>query len=135
MSSFGLPFEAMICSPSGSGLGPMRGLKGGLNPQGELAYCPIPRPAPDFVVTTKATAVPVPAGASGPNSTRAPGFQYTGGSGGNGLHNKAAGVRIMDANSIQGARAVYMNQSGRTVNPATGKTVPNADPSAHHHLD
>jgi hypothetical protein len=80
------------------------------------------------VVTTKGTAVPLPAGASGPNSTRAPGFQYTGGSGGNGLHNKVTGVRIMDADSNR-ARAVYMNQSGQTVNPATGKTVPNADPS------
>ena len=128
-------FEAMICSPSGGGLGPMNGLKGGLNPQGELAHCPIPRSTPDFVVTTKGTAVPVPAGASGPASTRASGFQYTGGSGGNGLNDKVTGVRIMDANSNQGARAVYMNQSGQTVNPATGKTVPNSDPSAHHYLD
>ncbi|SEP83996.1 RHS repeat-associated core domain-containing protein [Pseudomonas cuatrocienegasensis] len=36
-------FEAMICSPSGAGgFGPMGGLRGGLSPQGELAYCPVP---------------------------------------------------------------------------------------------
>jgi RHS repeat-associated protein len=36
-------FETMICSPGGTGgFGPMGGLRGGLTPQGELAYCPIP---------------------------------------------------------------------------------------------
>jgi RHS repeat-associated protein len=36
-------FETMICSPSGAGgFGPVGGLRGGLSPQGELAYCPAP---------------------------------------------------------------------------------------------
>ncbi|WP_249186838.1 HNH/endonuclease VII fold putative polymorphic toxin [Pseudomonas sp. KB-10] len=36
-------FEAMICSPSGAGgFGPVGGIRGGLSPQGELAYCPVP---------------------------------------------------------------------------------------------
>lgn len=58
-------------------------------------------------------------------------MQFTGGSGGNGLDPRVTGVRIMDANNNQGARAVYMNQSGQTVNPYTGRTVPNSDPFAH----
>jgi RHS repeat-associated protein len=39
-------FETMICSPSGAGgAGPLGGLRGGLNPQGELAYCPVAKGA------------------------------------------------------------------------------------------
>ncbi|WP_159969642.1 RHS repeat-associated core domain-containing protein [Pseudomonas sp. 9Ag] len=127
-------FEGLICSPTGS-IGPIGGGKGAQSRQGDQVYCPIPRPAPDFVVTPKGTAVPVPAGASGPSSTRKPGFQYNGGSGGHSMDSKVTGVRIMDANSNQGSRAIYMNTTGQTVNPATGRTVPNADPSGHHYLD
>lgn len=92
-------------------------------------------PAPDFVVTPKGEAIPVPTGATGPTPTRAPGFQYTGGSGGNGLNNRVDGVRIMDSNRNQGPRAVYMNRQGQTVNPNTGHTVSNSDTNAHHYLE
>jgi len=44
------------------------------------------------------------------------------------------GVRVMDANANQGPRAVYMNRTGQTVDPATGRTLPNKDPRAHHYL-
>jgi hypothetical protein len=91
--------------------------------------------APDFVVTPKGEAIPVPSGATGPTPTRALGFQYTGGSGGHGLDTRTTGVRIMEGNANQGPRAVYMNQQGQTINPATGRTVPNSDPAAHHYLD
>ena len=44
--------------------------------------------SPDFVVTPKGEAIPVPNGAVGPVSTKAPGFQYTGVSGGKGMDKK-----------------------------------------------
>ena len=91
--------------------------------------------APDFVVTPRGEAIRVPIGATGPTSTRASGVQYTGGAGGHGLDSRVSGVRIMEGNANQGPRAVYMNSSGQTVKPATGRTVPNSDPSAHHYLN
>jgi hypothetical protein len=91
---------------------------------------------PNFVVTPAGEAIPVPTGAAGPTPTRAPGMQFTGGTGGGpGMDSRVTGVRVMDANSNQGARAVYMNESGQTVNPATGRTVANSDPAAHHYLE
>jgi RHS repeat-associated protein len=93
------------------------------------------RAGPDFIVTPKGQAIRVPTGATGPNPTRAPGVQYTGGSGGKGLNSRVAGVRVMEGNSNQGPRAVYMNKSGQTVDPVKGGTVPNAHPQAHHYLD
>jgi hypothetical protein len=41
----------------------------------------------------------------------------------------------MEGNLNQGPRAVYMNRAGQTVDPATGRTVPNADPRAHQYLE
>ena len=41
----------------------------------------------------------------------------------------------MDANANQGARAVYMNQTGQTVDPLTGRTVPPSDPAAHFYFN
>ena len=93
------------------------------------------RAAPDFVVTPKGEAVRVPTGATGPTPTRAPGVQYTGGAGGKGLDSRVTGVRIMEGNANQGPRAVYMNRTGQTVDPATGRTVPSADPRAHQYLE
>lgn len=78
---------------------------------------------------------PIPTGATGPSSTRAPGVQYTGGSGGPGMDPRVTGVRIMEGNANHRPRAVYMNSTGQTVNPATGRTVPNNDPRAHHYLE
>lgn len=48
-------------------------------------------------------------------------MQFPGGSGGYGLNSRVSG--FMDANSNQGARAVYMNSLGQTVRPTTGKAV------------
>jgi hypothetical protein len=98
------------------------------------------RAAPDFIVTPSGTAIPVPSGAIGPTPTvnssgSTVGFEFTGGSGGAGMNAKVDGVRIMEANQHQGSRAVYMNQSRQTVDPSTGRTVPNADPRAHHSLE
>jgi hypothetical protein len=94
----------------------------------------VARGAPDFVVTPRGEAIPVPSGATGPYPTRAPGFQYLEGSGGPGLDARVTGVRVMDANANQGPRAVYMNRTGQTVDPATGRTLPNKDPRAHQYL-
>jgi RHS repeat-associated protein len=94
------------------------------------------RGSTSFVVTPNGEAVPVPTGASGPTPTRSSGVQYTNGSGGGrGLDDRVTGVRIMDANSNQGPRAVYMNQAGQTVDPATGYTVANSHPNAHQYLE
>jgi RHS repeat-associated protein len=89
---------------------------------------------PDFVAASDGTVFVVPKGATGPTPTRAPGMQFTGGSGGNGLDSRVTGVRFMDANQTQGARGVYMNRTGQTVNPHTGRTVPPSDPSAHFYV-
>jgi RHS repeat-associated protein len=91
---------------------------------------------PDFIVTPKGDVVPVPKGATGPIPTRnGKGFQYIGGKGGNGLHSKVSGVRIMDPNSrYPGGRVTYMNSSSQTVNPYTGHTIPPSDPAWHRPL-
>jgi len=47
------------------------------------------------------------------------------------MNERVSGVRIMDANKNQGARVSYNNASGQKVDPATGRTVSNADPAAH----
>jgi hypothetical protein len=94
-----------------------------------------PGKGPNFIGAPDGQVFAVPDGATGPTPTRAPGMQFTGGSGGNGLDPRVTGVRFMDANAIQGARAVYMNGSGQTVNPSTGGTVPMSDPTAHFYIN
>lgn len=98
---------------------------------------------PGFVVDPAGNVIPIPQGASGPvpiinPQGRTAGFGYTEGSGGRGLDPKVTGVRIMDPTPARGASpgypggdVSYMNQAGQTVNPATGRTVPRADPAAH----
>jgi RHS repeat-associated protein len=102
--------------------------------KGEVGGLTAGRAAPDFVVTPRGEIIAVPSGATGPTPTRAPGVQFTGGQGGKGMDSRVTGVRVMEANPNQGPRAVYMNRTGQTVDPATGRTVPNADPRAHHYL-
>jgi hypothetical protein len=86
---------------------------------------------PSFIVTPNGQVIPVPQGATGPTPTESSGFKFTGGSGGYGLDSRVTGVRIMDPNVNQGARISYMNASGQTVDPATGRTVSYSDPVAH----
>lgn len=85
-----------------------------------------------IVVTPHGEAVPIPKGAIVPSTpNRGTGMLYQGGRGGNNMDNKTTGVRIMDPNSNQGRRVNYMNQSGQTVDPKTGKTISNNDPRGH----
>ncbi|NJL26605.1 MAG: hypothetical protein HC897_01370 [Thermoanaerobaculia bacterium] len=126
----GVP-EFVIFLPMGRISKALGGIRHGVVSRGGMAV----RRAPGFVVTPRGEAIPIPRGAIGPSATRAPGVQYVGGSGGAGLDSRVTGVRIMEGNSNQGSRAVYMNRTGQTVNPATGRTVPNADPAAHHYLE
>ena len=86
----------------------------------------------NFLVASSGATIRVPAGATGPTPTQASGFQFLGGSGGNGLNPRVTGVRVMEPNATQGRRAVYMNVQGQTVSPATGRTVAPNDPAAHH---
>ncbi|GAB6010286.1 RHS repeat domain-containing protein [Dysgonomonas reticulitermitis] len=86
----------------------------------------------NFVVTPQGEAIPIPKGAVGPTSpNKGTGMVYQGGKGGYGMDSRTTGVRIMDANSNQGKRVNYMNQSGQTVDPKTGKTISNKDPRGH----
>ena len=88
----------------------------------------------DFVVTSNGTTIPIPDGASGPKSPqKGTGMTYDGGSGGKGkgMNSRTTGVRIMDANSNQERRVNYMNSSGQTVDPASGRTISNKDPRGH----
>lgn len=84
----------------------------------------------DFVVSREGYAAPVPIGAIGPLPTRASGFQFLGGAGGHGFDSRVTGMRFMDPNRYQGARVIYMNVGGQTVNPFTGRT----DIEAHFYL-
>jgi RHS repeat-associated protein len=91
-----------------------------------------PARSTDFVITPEGEAIPVPNGANGPNAPeRGTGMSYQGGSGGKGMDTRTTGVRVMDANSNQGQRVNYMNTSGQTVDPRTGRTIPKADPAGH----
>ena len=89
---------------------------------------------PDFLVTPNGTSIPMGKGTVGPLPTAKPGVQFLGGQGGNGLHNKITGVRVMDANKNQGKRVIYMNKSGQIVDAKTGKTVSHKDPRGHNYL-
>ena len=89
--------------------------------------------SPNFIVTKNGEVIIVPDGATGPSATKkGSGMVYQGGSGGKGgMDPRTSGVRIMDANSNQGPRVNYMNASGQTVNPATGRPISNSDPAGH----
>ena len=66
------------------------------------------------------------------------GFRYIGGSGGHGLDPRVSEVRIMDpvpsrgqSPGYTGGYVTYNNAVGQSVNPYTGRTVPQADPRRH----
>ena len=92
---------------------------------------------PSFITNSNGETIPVPEGASGLTPVDSgKGFQFSGGSGGNGLDSRVTGVRVMDP--VTGGKypypngyISYMNAEGQTVNPWTGQTVSNADPWAH----
>ncbi len=94
---------------------------------------------PLIVVSPGGNAIPVPNGATGPvPADNGKGVQYNGGSGGYGMDSRVTGVRIMDPTPAKGAspgypngHVSYGNASGQGVNPQTGQTVSNADPSRH----
>ncbi len=93
--------------------------------------------APDFVVTPGGDVIPVPEGATGPVETRAPGFQYNGGSGGgNGLADNVTDVRIMEPNAKNPTG--YVNYGSRqadggwqSVNPYSGEPLAPSNPWWH----
>jgi RHS repeat-associated protein len=98
---------------------------------------------PLIVVSPGGDAIPVPNGASGPAPVVNPqgnttGFGYTGGSGGYGMDPRVTDVRVMDPTPARGSSpgypngdVTYQNQNGQGVNPQTGRTVSNSDPSRH----
>jgi hypothetical protein len=95
-----------------------------------------PSGAPDFVVTPSGDTISVPQGASGPFSTKNPGFQFNGGAGGNGLADNVTDVRIMSPNSQSPTGCVnYGSQQTdggwQSVNPYTGQSVSPRDPWWH----
>lgn len=47
------------------------------------------------------------------------------------MNERVSGVRIMDPNANQGRRVNFMNRSGQTVDPSTGRTISNNDPRGH----
>lgn len=51
------------------------------------------------------------------------------------MDDRVTGVRIMDETDRHPSRAVYMNETGQIVDPATGRTTAKSDPNAHHILD
>ena len=67
--------------------------------------------APDFVVTSDGTAIPIPEGATGPYPTQSPGFMFNGGAGGNGLADNVTDVRIMDPNAANSGRIRQLRKS------------------------
>ena len=89
----------------------------------------------DFVVHPSGAAVAIPDGATGPiNAANGKGVIYVGGRGGKGLNSRVTGVRIMDPTpQYPNGYGTYMNSfgTGQTVDPYTGRTIPNNDPRAH----
>jgi hypothetical protein len=85
--------------------------------------------------------MPIPKGAQGPIPNINPagvqtGVQFNGFSAGK--NGQVNAFRMMDPTTPQGANpwypndyGVYMNAAGQTVNPFTGRTIPNSDPYAH----
>lgn len=101
--------------------------------EAEAAAAPV---APDFVVTPNGEVIPVPEGATGPVPTNSPGFQYNGGSGGNGLAPNVTDVRIMEPNAQNPSGyvnygSIQSNGGWQSVNPYTGQSVPPANPWWH----
>jgi hypothetical protein len=88
--------------------------------------------AVSFIVNSAGEAVAIPRGAIGPFlPKRGSGMMFTEGAGGFGMDRRVTGVRIMDARGNQGRRVNYMNENLQTVDPFTGRTIPNAGTAGH----
>jgi hypothetical protein len=93
--------------------------------------------APNFIVSEGGTVYPVPEGATGPFPAESGnGFQFTGGSGGNGLSSSATDFRFMDPVTTgkyqyPGGYGSYGNAAGQTINPLTGQTIAPSNPWWH----
>jgi len=93
--------------------------------------------APNFIVSEGGTAYPVPEGATGPFPAESGnGFQFTGGSGGNGLSPSTTDFRFMDPVTTgkyqyPGGYGSYGNAAGQTINPLTGQTIAPSNPWWH----
>jgi len=92
--------------------------------------------APDFIVTPNGEAIPVPGGAVGPTPTQSPGFQFNGGTGGNGLAPNVTDVRIMEPNAQNPSGYVnygsqQVNGGWQSVNPYTGQAISPTSPWWH----
>jgi len=90
----------------------------------------------NFIVHPNGDVVPVPDGAVGPSPTYGDGFQFTGGSGRNGLDPRTSDVRIMDPVTTgkyqyPNGYVSYSNSAGQAVNPYTGQTIARSDPWWH----
>jgi RHS repeat-associated protein len=98
---------------------------------------------PNFVVTSKGQAIPIPTGATGPvpnfnRSGNVTGWAFTGGAGGTGLSPTVSSVRIMNPTQsygpspgYPGGYVNYTNQYGQSINPYTGQTVSKNSPWWH----
>ena len=108
-----------------------------------VARARVPRAAPSLtgrapqvlqVGDVKLSAVPT--GAVGSPTMTGRGLQYSIKSGTPELHPKVTHIRIMEPVTTgqyqyPNGYAVYMNRSGQTVDPLTGKVISRAHPSAH----
>ncbi|MBL1079597.1 SHOCT domain-containing protein [Nocardia sp. 2] len=127
----GLAMWGFQRQPPGTG-GPGGGRNG---PRGRPG--PAGPPRPTTVTGPKGESIPgVPAGATGTPTPTGKGIEYPIPSGTAGLDSKVTSIRVMDPVTTgkyqyPNGYVVYMNKSGQTVNPLTGRTVSNADPYAH----
>ncbi|MFE9274935.1 polymorphic toxin-type HINT domain-containing protein [Paenibacillus glucanolyticus] len=92
--------------------------------------------SPNFVVTPKGDAIPIPKSATGPNPVVNPkgnvtGQSYNGGQGG--ANKQVDSVRIMDPTPPRGNSPGYLggyikyeNKAQQGVDPITGRTIPNS---------
>jgi hypothetical protein len=92
--------------------------------------------AVDLIATEGGSVIEVPRGAMGQSPVNTGrGSQFTGGSGGGGLHPNVSNVHVMDPTPPRGPSTGYpngdvndSNAAGQTVNPYVGQTIGKADP-------
>ncbi len=125
------PLAAVYASPD-----PI-GVEGGLRSQGyvvnPLVWVDPLALDPDFIVSPKGTAFPVPPGAKGPTPVVNPSGKVTGSAFTGGTNKRCCTMRVMDPTPPRGASpgypdgyVKYENSGGQGVDPYTGKTLPNS---------